>query len=346
MADYIPILERTRGTTVESVHYGAAAVVDSSGKLLTQIGNPQLVTFMRSSAKPFQALPFIERGGDVTFGLIPREISQICASHAGTDMHVEAVRDIQAKIGVDESALQCGAHPPLDKKTADRLITAGKAPEAIRHNCSGKHTGMLAHAQMRNLPLDSYLANAHPIQEDILTVFAEMCAVERDSVKLGTDGCSAPNFAIPLYNAALGFARLCDPHELSPTRAQACGKITSAMMAHPEMVSGFGLFDTRLMQVGRGKIVAKMGAEGYQSIGLVAGAMGAGSPGVGIALKISDGDKLGEVRPAVTIRILHLLGALDKSQVDELAEFAPTKPILNWRKLTVGESRTVFALGK
>ena len=146
MSNYAPVLERTRGIRAESLHYAAAALVDSSGKLLAWIGNPQLDTFLRSAAKPFQAIPFIERGGERVFGLSPREIAQICASHTGTDMHADAVRGIQAKIGVDESNLQCGSHPPMDKGTAERLIFEGKEPTPIRHNCSGKHTGMLAYA--------------------------------------------------------------------------------------------------------------------------------------------------------------------------------------------------------
>ena len=344
MSNYAPVLALTRGTTVESLHYGAATVVDSSGKLLAWIGNPQAVTFLRSTAKPFQLLPFIERDGVNHFDLTAREISQMCASHAGTDMHVDAVRGIQQKIGVDESHLQCGAHPPFDVETAERLIRMDEAPSPIRHNCSGKHTGMLAHAQMRNLPLDNYLDTQHPIQQDILSTFAEMCGMDVDDVQLGTDGCSAPNFAIPLYNAALGFARLSDPRDLPENRAQSCQTITSAMMAHPEMVSGFGRFDTRLMQLGDGKLIAKIGAEGYQGIGILPNLTEAGSLGVGIALKIADGDGQNRACPAIALEILHQLGILDEAQLAELSEFGPRKDILNWRKLTVGKSYPVFEL--
>ncbi len=346
MTAYTPVLERTRGKTVESLHYGAATVVDSSGKLLAWIGDPQLTTFLRSAAKPFQALPFIEHGGARAFGLLPHEIAQICASHGGTDLHAQTVCGIQAKVGVDESYLQCGSHPPLDKATTERLIAEGKTPTPIRHNCSGKHSGMLAHAQMRGLPLENYLAVEHPIQKDILQTFAEMCVIEPAEIKLGTDGCSAPNFAIPLYNAALGFARLCDPRDLPAERSQACKTITSAMMTHPEYVSGVGRFDTRLMQVGCGRFVVKGGAEGYQALGILPDLTEASPKGVGIALKISDGDATEKVRAAVMIEILHQLGYLDAAQLMALAEFAPVQSIYNWRKLRIGESRTIFELEK
>lgn len=344
MQNYAPLLERTRGTTVESLHYGAATVVDSTGKLLSWIGNPQLVTFLRSAAKPFQALPFIERGGALAFDLLPHEIAQICASHGGTDLHAQTVAEIQRKVGVDESCLQCGTHPPLDRATSERLIAEGLQPTPIRHNCSGKHSGMLAHAKMRHLALDTYLEREHPIQKDILQTFAEMCQIDLAEIQLGTDGCSAPNFAIPLYNAALGYARLCDPQDLPTERAAACQTINSAMIAHPEYVSGYGRFDTRLMQVGHGRFVVKGGAEGYQSLGILPNLAEAGSKGVGIALKISDGDPSGNIRAAVMLEILHQLGYLGKAELGELAEFAPAQPIYNWRKLRVGESRTIFKL--
>jgi len=276
--------------------------------------------------------------------LLPRQISQCCASHGGTDMHAEAVRGIQEKIGIDESFLQCGSHPPLDKESNETLIRRGEKPTPIRHNCSGKHTGMLAFAKMRGLPLENYLDPEHPIQKDILKAFSEMCQIGIEKIDIGTDGCSAPNFSIPLYNTALGFARLCAPQALPDKRADACKTITSSMMAHPEMVSGFGRFDTRLMQVGRGKLVAKSGAEGYQAIGILPGLTKASPKGVGIALKISDGDATGRVREAVMLEILHQFGILNESELAELAAFGPTNEIFNWRKIKVGESRPIFEL--
>ncbi len=345
MTKFTPALERTRGTRAESQHYAAAALVDSSGKLLAWIGDPHLSTFLRSSAKPFQALPCIEQGGARAFNLRARQISQICASHIGTDMHVEAVRGIQQIAGITESDLQCGSHPPIDQETAEHLIRIGEKATPIRHNCSGKHSGMLAFAKMRGLSLENYLAPAHPIQQDILAAFSEMCGVKPEEVSLGTDGCSAPNFAIPLYNTALGYARLCAPHDLPKIRTEACKTITASMMAHPEMVSGFGRFDTRLMQVGRGKFVVKTGAEGYQAVGIMPTAESP-SPhkGVGVALKISDGDPSGNVRSAVMIEILHQFGLLNNEELAELAEFGPVSPIFNWRKIKVGESRPIFKL--
>ena len=349
----LPLLEVTRGKIVEAVHHGSIAVVDSNGKLLASHGDPQMVAFLRSSAKPFQAIPFVERGGVEHFEYTPRELSITCASHEGSAMHVKTVEEMQRKIGIDEHLLQCGIHMPGDVDEFRSLIVNNKQPTQNHNNCSGKHTSMLAHAKMRGLPLENYLEHDHPIQQDILASFSEMCLIPSDQISLGIDGCSAPNFAIPLFNAALGMARLCDPRELSKDRAAACGMITSAMTAHPEMISGYGEFDCELMKAGKGKIVCKRGAEGFQIVGLLPGAVRDGSPGIGIAFKVMDGDasRMGldlysssRVRPAVTIEILRQLGALSSKQEQALAGFGPVKPVKNHRGIMTGQSHPVFEL--
>jgi len=348
-----PIFEVTRGQIVESVHYGSIAVVDSNGKLIASYGDPQTVAFLRSSAKPFQVLPFVERGGVEYFNFTPRELSLSCASHEGSEMHVQAVSQLQEKIGIEENNLQCGTHLPGDAKELKSLIIHNQEPRTNHHNCSGKHTAMLAHAKMRGLPLENYLDLHHPIQQDILATFADLCGLAVNQVQLGTDGCSAPNFAVPLYKAALGFAKICDPRALPEIRASACRKITSAMTSYPEMVSGYGEFDEQLMRVGHGKIVCKRGAEGYQIVGLLPGVLGADSPGVGIALKVSDGDAARmnihleaspRVRPAVMIEILCQLNILASEQQQALAEFGPEKSVTNQRGIVTGKSYPVFKL--
>jgi L-asparaginase II len=206
---------------------------------------------------------------------------------------------------------------------------------------------------MRGLPIADYINPEHPIQKTILETFSEMCGMESARVEIGIDGCSAPNFAIPLFNSALGFARLCDPRNLLLERAAACRRITSAMMANPVMVSGAGRFDTRVMEVCSKRILVKGGAEGYMAMGILAGALGAESLGIGIAFKISDGDLSvrgpdsvfrNRVRPAVALEILKQLSFISENELEALAEFGPVRPVTNARKLVVGESRPIFTL--
>jgi len=348
-----PLFEVTRGRIIESVHYGSIAVVDSNGKLISSYGDPNAVVFLRSSAKPFQAIPFVEHGGVEYYGFTPRELSISCASHEGSDLHVQTIEAMQKKIGLEENQLQCGTHLPGDADAFKSFVAKDQQPGPNRNNCSGKHTAMLAYAKMRGLSLNDYLDINHPIQQDILAALSDVCLIPSQEVELGIDGCSAPNFAVPLHKAALGFARLCDPRELSEMRADSCRKITSAMTTHPEMVSGYGEFDEQLMRVGEGKIVCKRGAEGYQIIGLLPGVLSPDSAGIGIALKVSDGDASSmdsnletknRVRPAVTVEILRQLGALSSKQEQALAEFGPRKPVMNLRGIVTGQSRPVFEL--
>jgi len=204
---------------------------------------------------------------------------------------------------------------------------------------------MLAHAQLKGTSLEDYLEFDHPVQQSILNTFAEMCMLPPESIGLGIDGCSAPNFSIPFYNAAWGWARLADPSGLAPERAAACRKITTAMMAHPDMVGGPGRFDTLLMEVAKRRMVVKSGAEGYLGLAVLPGAMGDESPALGIAIKISDGDGRGRVRPAVCLEVLRQLGALSPDELDLLTEFGPTGEVRNRRgDLIVGKQSPTFTL--
>ena len=346
---YLPLFELTRGRIVESIHFGAIAVVDAQGGLIASYGDPQAVSYLRSTAKPFQALPFIENDGHKYYNLSQPEIAVMCASHSGTDEHVAVVQSMQAKSGVSEADLQCGVHPLSHAPTLEALRQRGEKLTPNRHNCSGKHTGMLAYARMKGMPTGDYLDPAHPIQQDILCAFAAMCKISPQQVEIGIDGCSAPNFAVPLYHGALGMARLCDPENgdvQPPARRAACHVILEAMTSHPEMVGGPGSFDTRLMQATSGRILAKSGAEGYYGLGLRPGALGPGSPGAGIAIKISDGDTSYRVRPAIVLEVLRQLGALEAVEAVRLAECGPIFPLHNWQKLAVGQARPCFNLSR
>lgn len=345
-----PLLEIKRNLVVESSHLGSIAILDSNGKLLASYGDPYKVAFLRSSAKPFQALPFVENGGVEHYHYTPRELALSCSSHETAQIHLDAVSALQKKTAVEEKYLQCGPHLPSDSSKLREVIQKDIKPTSNFNNCSGKHTTMLAYSKMRGFSLENYLDIKHPHQQEILTAISEMCTIEREKIELGIDGCSAPNFAMPLYNAALGIARLCDPRELNTTRANACKQITSAMMAHSEMVSGVGEFDAELMKIGNGKIFSKRGAEGFQIIGILPNE---NKPGIGIAFKVADGDPAHmnddlaskpRVRPAVSLEILHQLGALDNAQLQSLSAFGPKKISKNYAGITTGESYPAFKL--
>jgi L-asparaginase II len=343
---HLPLYELTRGEIVESIHWGSIAVSDRQGQLVAWYGDPNSVTFLRSSAKPFQALPFIEAKGDQRYNLESSEIALLCASHSGTDVHIEQLRILQEKTGIEESNLSCGVHPPLDKTTDFDLRKIGQPLTPNRHNCSGKHTGMLAYASMQNWPTESYTEPIHPVQNNILQVFSEMCGAELSTIHIGIDGCSATNFAVPLKNTAIAYACLCDPGNFSASRMEACNIITSAMMDNPFLVGGPNRFDTDLMEATSGRIVSKEGAEGYQAMGIMPGAMGAGSPALGIAVKIADGDLTNRARPAVALEVLSQLNVLSRAEKHKLANYGPTLFLKNYRNIETGVAKPVFNLIK
>ena len=338
-AGYDAVVELTRGGIVECIHFGAMAVVDSSGNLLTSLGDPNLLTFPRSSMKPLQALPFVEDGGPEHFGLTEEELAILCASHHGTDEHVRVLRSIHAKVGLQELDLQCGVHWPPDKATVLAMRERGEEPTPYRHNCSGKHSGMLAQALLHDYSKGNYLSMDNPLQQRILKTVAEMCDVKPEDMPIGIDGCSAPVFAMPLYNFALAMARLADPFELGEVRAAACKKITHAMMAYPVMVAGPGSLDTVLMDVMRGKTAVKGGAEGYQMLSLMPEACGKGSPGIGVAIKISDGDPNRRATYALVVGLLKALGFGEEMESEAFRNFN-TQILKNWRGLEIGEIRS------
>ena len=234
-------------------------------------------------------------------------------------------------------------HGPSDGAAATRMLVNSEENSPLRHNCSGKHTGMLAQAILGGYSKEDYINPTHPIQQTILKTFSEFTAVPVDQILPGTDECSAPVFAIPLEKAARAFALLADPSSLPEPRRSALRRIFAAMTTYPNMVAGPTGFDTALMSVGGGKILSKGGAEGYQALALLPGACGEGSPAYGITLKIADGDQSRpeRARPVAAIALLQQLGALNGEQVQALGRFA-ARPLYNWRKIEIGEIRAAI----
>jgi len=335
---YLPMVEAWRGDTVESIHFGALAVVDASGGAVASFGDPGLVTFLRSSAKPFQVLPLLAAGAAERFGLTESEIAVMIGSHGGEPFHLEEVRGILARIGLDEGALQCGAHPPMHPPTARGLRRAGVAPTPLHNNCSGKHAAMLALAVHLGAPIDTYLDPEHPVQLLIRQAIEAFAGLPPAAVRLGTDGCSAPTFALPIDSAALMYARLLEPPpDLGPLAA-AVRRAVAAMRAHPEMVAGTDRLCSELIRTGAGAdLIAKIGAEGFY--GLACRRRGRS---IGIALKIADGEGQ-RSRFSAAIETLRQLGTLDDAAAAGLRERF-VGGIQSHRGLPVGQVKTIFQL--
>ncbi|NLE77369.1 MAG: asparaginase, partial [Chloroflexi bacterium] len=229
----------------------------------------------------------------------------------------------------------CGAHLPLDAESRQAMEAQGQAPTPVHNNCSGKHTGILALSLHRGWPTQGYEQPAHPAQQCIRQTVAELGDLTTEEVILGIDGCSVPVHGLPVAAAATAFARLVEPDALPPLRAAACRRIVQAMMAHPEMVAGEGRVCTQLMQTWPGRCIAKAGAEGFYSLGILPGALDGHNPGLGIALKLEDGDHL-RARDPILGAALQALGLMG----DQAPVGLPTlvrRPLTNHAGLVVGE---------
>lgn len=339
----VPLVEVTRGRLVESCHQGFIAVVNAEGELIASLGDITARTYYRSAAKPFQAIPLITTGAADHFKLTPRELAVIIGSHSGEAMHVETVAAILSKIGLDETALQCGTHPPFDEATARMLKAEGKPPTVLHHNCSGKHTGMLALARFLGEPIENYLDPNHPVQMRIRQALARFADVSMDEITMAVDGCSAPVFGLTIKAMARSYAQFVgwQHANLDDNLGVAAQRVVNAMKDHPEMVGGTnGRLDTDLMLAARGRIISKVGAEGVQLLGVLPDARH--PSGLGIAIKIEDGDSR-RARDPVVIETLRQLGLLDEEQLAQLARYAGST-LRNYRQLEVGAVRPCFKL--
>jgi L-asparaginase II len=339
------LVEVTRGPMVEAKHRGIIAVLNADGELLTSLGDVEARTWYRSAAKPFQTIPIIASGAADHFQLTDQELAVITGSHSGEELHLNAVKSILNKINLTEAALQCGAHAPFDEAAAKQLRAANLQPQTLHNNCSGKHAGMLALARYLNAPLENYLDPQHPVQQQIRVVLARFADVPLGDIAIAIDGCSAPVFGLSLAAMARSYAQLvgweqtdiADDERLS----RAAARVVKAMLEFPEMIGGsHKRLDTDLMRIARRQIVAKVGAEGVQLLGVLPNKRY--PQGLGIAIKIEDGD-IRRARDPVVIETLRQLGLLDDEQLSALARYAGAT-IFNHRRLEVGLVRPCFTL--
>ena len=316
-----PLVTVRRGDFIESIHFGSIAIVDSAGRLLAFAGDPSLRTFIRSSAKPFQAVPRAQEGGIEEFALSGEELALVCSSHGGEPIHVGGAAALLRKGDFDEEDLLCGVHQPYDERVASEMRQAGETPTPLHNNCSGNHAGMLLSTRLLDLPSSRYVDSEHPLQMRNLQVLADFAGIDPGEIGVAVDGCGAPSYHLSLYRAAFAYARLAAaaraeaPAPVLPRYTEPAREIFDAMTAHPDFVAGNWSISTPLMEAQRGRLIAKEGAEGFYAMALDPSLAGpvlerAGvseGEALGIALKIADGS-MSRGRDPVIIRILEVLG--------------------------------------
>jgi L-asparaginase II len=323
------VVEVWRGDRVESAHCGAGAAVDADGGIVVQFGDIECPVYPRSAVKALQALPLIESGAADELGFGASEVALACASHSGEEAHIAIARKMLAGVGLDEQALECGAHWPLGERAGRALARDGAPPSALHNNCSGKHAGFICLACSRGLDPRGYVAPDHTVQREVAAAIADVTQARLGEEARAIDGCSIPTYATPLRALAYGFARFGAGRGLKPERAKAAARIRAAVAANPAIVAGQGRFDTEVMTILGGRAFTKSGAEGVFCAALP-------DLGLGIAVKADDG--AGRAAQAMIAALLLRLGGFDEGLRARLAPFVRPR-LFNWNGIEVGVLR-------
>ncbi len=323
MIETNPVLTRYwRGASVESIHRGAWVLTDSSATVLAGAGDPTQRVFGRSATKSFQALPLVESGAADAFHLPPQTLALALASHSGEPQHVASAAKTLELIGLGAEALQCGPQAPFGS-------AAGTQGRRITHNCSGKHAGFLAVSQHVGADPAKYLDPDGEVQMMVNQAVLEITGADPRAVSRAIDGCSAPTFRIPLQAQATGIARVANPETagLDDHRRNACKRFTDAAAQFPELVAGStNRICSDLLKVSKGRLFAKIGAEGVYLIGVV-------GCDRGLAIKIDDGND--RAFTPLIARLLQRFDLIEDSEVEALGKWA-SDVITNWDGLVVG----------
>ena len=335
------LVEAWRGDTVESFHRGALAVVDADGALVASLGDIDRPIFPRSAVKALQALPLVASGAADAFGLPDQALSMACASHGGEPAHTQRVAATLAAAGLDETALECGAHWPAHEATMRAMVREGAGISALHNNCSGKHAGFLCLGCLLDGKADprgflrGYVDHDHPVMRVVTAALQASTGFDPATAPRGIDGCSIPTFGIALQRLALGFARFGSGVGLSAEHARAARRLRQAVARAPFFVAGTGRFDTRVMERLGERVFCKVGAEGVYCASFP-------DRGLGLALKIDDG---GYSR-AADVAMAALIGSgvvLDDDE-SRFIHGLSNATLSNWRGVVVGRVEAAPAL--
>jgi len=327
------LVEEYRGELLECVHRGYICCVNEDGQVVYSIGDPEFVTYMRSSAKPIQAIPLIKRGIDTKYNLSDKEITVMTGSHRAELFHVTALESIMDKVQIAEDELICLPTYPLSMNAKEEVLRNGGEKRRIYHNCSGKHMGILTLCTDMNCDKREYWNINSPAQQEILSHISMMSEYPREQIKIGTDGCGVPVFAMPMKNLAMAYMKMACPNTITDGLTRdAVIKLTKLMNENYEMVSGTDLICSLLLM--DNNIVAKGGAKGVYCFGLR-------DERLGFSIKIIDGSE--EEWPLIVASILEQINYKNKDTIDRLKRVFP-RVIVNDNNKEVGESILRFKL--
>lgn len=341
------LIQITRGSydnadAVEVVHRGSVAVVSGDTEVLHALGDVRHSAHLRSTAKPFQLLPLLKRKINKKAGLDDGDLALLMSSHSGESEHIARLRVVMQKLQVDETELLCGVHEPMSGAARRALLLASNKAGVLHNNCSAKHCAMVATARSIGPEGASYIDASHPLQREIASLLLEISGASPKEIGFGIDGCSAPTFIMPLFRIATLYAKLAQSG--SSNYGDELKLLFSAGTSNPFMVAGTKRLDTVLMQVARGTVFAKTGAEGVYAMAVRP--CDKYKSGLGLAIKVDDGDNTNRARELIALSLLIKLGVLSESELRSnslLSEILDGK-IKNYRGIETGHMRSVFTL--
>ena len=285
------IVQVTRGNIIESQHSGWICVLNKDKKVIYKKGDILDKVYLRSCAKPIQAIPTVEN-----IEITGKELAIICGSHLGSEKHLEVLNKFMKRHRIKSSDLKCGIHTPSDENEKIKLIKKSISPNQLHNNCSGKHLGMLALCKKCNWDLKSYLSSKHPLQKIILKNVENLS--ETTDITIGVDGCGLPTFGLPIINIAYLFSNFTGKSN------KTYKKIVSAMTKYPFLIGGENQTDTEIIRKSKNKLLAKVGGAGI--IVVV-------SKGNCAVVKIADGSP--NIRSYVILNLIIKLGWLKEREI-------------------------------
>lgn len=327
------LVEEYRGEILENIHMGVICGMNAEGDVIYSVGDEKLMTFLRSAAKPFQAIPVVQNRVVEKFGLTSKEAAVFAASQRGEDFHIEALESVLHKTGITEEQLFCSPSYPLNDEPKAEYHRKQGEKRKLYHNCSGKHSGFLALSKVLGYELEGYWKLGHPVQQLSLSAMAEMADYPMEEIGIGIDGCGFPVYAMPLQNIAQAYLKLACPDLIQNVQmGEAVRKIAGYMNGHPKMIASHDFICTVLLT--DPNIVAKGGAKGVYGFALKRERMS-------FALKVMDGSEL--VWPNIIASILEQIGYENGETIERLYALSP-KEIKNDNDAVVGARKTVFEL--
>tara|TARA_B100001123_G_C15296084_1_gene1019279 strand:- start:724 stop:1701 length:978 start_codon:yes stop_codon:yes gene_type:complete len=311
--DTIKMVEVTRNDFIESIHYGAAVLIDSDGKILKEWGNSNILIYPRSALKPIQSLNLYKDGVAEALNLPDNLIALTTASHHAETIHQKMIDHWLKKMNLNENHLSCGPAWPWNEKDQFEAYLRYKTKRKIFHNCSGKHCGHLAACSYKNLPIKNYQNKNHPIQKNLIQLIEDLSKYKIKNI--GVDGCTLPNPLIPLKKFAYAAAQLADYKKLNENSATA-KRIINSCIKFPEITGGSKSINSILTKLSNGKAFFKNGAEGV-FVAIIPTLKSA------LAVKIIDG-----ARRAAEVAIAGLISELKVIQNDQIEKIKKS-PVKN-----------------